>query len=253
MILNEIVAHKRREVAAREATAPLEVVCRRAQEAPPPRVPEFAGAMSVIAEIKRKSPSTGDLAPTLDPVEQARAYERGGASAVSVLTDEHYFGGDFADLVAVRSAVSLPVLCKDFILTPYQVYEARSHGADLILLIAGAMTGKDLETLRALAVDVGMTPLVEVHDQHDLARAIAVNAELIGINNRDLTDFSVDLLTTEYLAPLVPDDIVVVSESGIATREDVQRVARAGARAILVGGMLVRAEDPAAAIRELLS
>jgi indole-3-glycerol phosphate synthase len=192
------------------------------------------------------------LVATLDPVAQAKAYERGGASAVSVLTDDRFFGGSFDDLRAVREAVALPVLCKDFILTPYQVYEARSCGADLLLLIVGALDDDALHDLQALALELGMTPLVEVHDQHELARAIAADARLIGINNRDLTDFSVSLRTTEYLAPLVPDDSLVVSESGIETREDVQRVVLAGAHAVLVGETLMRSSDPAMTMAELL-
>jgi len=169
-----------------------------------------------------------------------------------VLCDEKYFGGSLDDLRAVREKVSIPVLCKDFILTPYQVYEARAAGADVMLLIVGALEDDELTTLHALTLDLGMTPLVEVHDQHDLARAIVLDAGLIGVNNRDLADFSVDLVATEYLAPFVPDGVTLVSESGIATREDVERVAKAGARAVLVGETLMRSGDPATTIRELL-
>lgn len=253
MILQEIIEHKRPEVTERERRVPLEEIRRRAQETPAPRSIAFDGRMALIAEVKRRSPSKGDFVGELDPVIQARAYEDGGASAISVLADARYFGGSLDDLSAVREAVGVPVLCKDFILTPYQVYEARAYGADLILLIVSAMDDLTLLALHPLALELGMTPLVEVHDQHELARAIAAGAGLIGINNRDLTDFSVDLLTTEYLAPLVPDDTVIVSESGIATREDVQRVAEAGARAVLVGETLMRSGDPAATIRELLA
>lgn len=252
MILQEIVEQKRREVADREQRVPLAELQRQAEVAPPPRAVAFDGPVSLIAELKRRSPSQGDFVTRLDPAQQAAAYERGGAVAISVLTDRTYFGGSFDDLRAVRSAVQVPVLCKDFILTPYQVYEARAAGADLILLIVGALDDRTLIELRALALDLGMTPLIEVHDQHDLARAIAAGAELIGINNRDLTDFSVDLLTTEYLAPLVPDGVVMVSESGVATRQDVERVAQAGARAVLVGETLMRSGDPSTTIRELL-
>lgn len=188
----------------------------------------------------------------LDPVEQALAYERGGADAISVLTDARYFGGSFDDLEAVRDAVRVPVLCKDFILTEYQVYEARARAADLILLIVAAMNDRPLIALHARALELGMTPLVEVHDQHDLARALALGAMLIGINNRDLSDFSVDLLTTEYLAPLVPDDVVTISESGIGARADVERVVRAGARGVLVGETLMRSDDPARMVHELV-
>jgi indole-3-glycerol phosphate synthase len=213
----------------------------------------FDNPMVLIAEVKRRSPSKGSFVTTLDPVAQARRYEEGGASAISVLADERYFGGSLNDLTAVREEVRVPVLCKDFILTPYQVYEARAHGADLILLIVSALDDRTLIDLQNLARSLGMTPLVEVHDQHDLAHALAAEATLIGVNNRDLRDFSVDLITTEYLAPLVPDDVVLISESGIATREDVQRVRDAGARGILVGETLMRADDPTATIRELLA
>jgi indole-3-glycerol phosphate synthase len=252
MILQEIVEHKRREVAEREKSVPLDQVRRQAEAAPSPRRIAFGGRMSLIAEVKRRSPSAGSFVSSLDPVEQARAYERGGAAGISVLTDERSFGGSLDDLRAVRQAVQVPVLCKDFLLTPYQLYETRACGADLILLIVAALDDETLIGLQQLALDLGMTPLVEVHDQHELARAIAAGADLIGINNRDLADFSVDLVTTEYLAPLVPDEAVIVSESGIATREDVQRVERAGARAVLVGETLMRSNDPASTIQELL-
>lgn len=253
MILDEILKHKRAEVEERERVCGLDQVERRARAAPSARRMTLDGAVSLIAEVKRRSPSAGVLSPEVDPVAQALTYERAGASAVSVLTDQRYFGGTLDDLAAVRSAVSVPVLCKDFILTPYQVFEARSYGADLLLLIMAALRDDVLRALQKLTIELGMTPLVEVHDQHDLARALAADASVIGINNRDLTDFSVDLLTTEYLAPLIPDDVIVVSESGIAECSDVQRVKRAGARVILVGSTLMRSGDPAATIRALLA
>ena len=253
MILEEILAHKRAEVAERERRTPLDEVKERAAVgAPPVRSPRFEADLSLIAEVKRRSPSAGHLAEELDPVAQAQGYERGGAAAISVLTDERFFGGCLEDLRSVRAAVGVPVLCKDFFLTPYQVWEARFCGADVILLIVAALDDEALGELYALTLEQGMDALVEVHDQHDLARAIVLEARLIGINNRDLSDFSVDLVTTEYLAPLVPDGVTVVSESGIATREDVQRARRAGARAVLVGETLMRSPDPAATIRELL-
>jgi len=252
MILQEIIENKRTEIAERQQRVPLETLQLQVQSAPAPRSMTFDGEMSLIAEVKRRSPSQGTLASAIDPMEQARAYERGGAAAISVLTDERFFGGSFEDLRAVRDSVEIPVLCKDFILTPYQVYEARAQGADVLLLIVSTLDDETLITLHKLVLALGMAALVEVHDQHDLARAIAAEARLIGINNRDLTDFSVDLVTTEYLAPLVPDDVVVVSESGVATRQDVQRAAAAGARAVLVGEILMRSEDPAGTIQELL-
>lgn len=251
-ILDDILAHKRREIEAREAARPIDGLVREAESAPPVRRFSPRSPVGLVAEVKRRSPSAGELAEDLDPVTRARAYQEGGADAISVLTDARYFHGGFDDLAAIRAAVTLPVLCKDFILTAYQVYEARAHGADLLLLIAGAMNDPELIELHALALDLGMTPLVEVHDQHDLARAVALGAGLIGINNRDLNDFSVDLLTTEYLAPLIPDETLIVSESGITSRDDVQRVAAAGARVVLVGETLMRSSDPASTIQELL-
>lgn len=252
MILQEIVQHKRGEVSERERRTPLRELEARAAAAPAPRPLLFNGRVALIAEVKRRSPSAGDLAVDVDPAARAQTYERGGAAAISVLTDQRFFGGSLEDLRAVRAAVRLPVLCKDFLLTPYQIYEARSCGADLVLLIVAAIDDRTLQALQALSRRLGMTTLVEVHDQHDLARAVAAGADLIGINNRDLTDFSVDLLTTEYLAPLVPDEATVISESGIRSRRDVERVARAGARAVLVGETLMQAPDPAATIRELV-
>jgi indole-3-glycerol phosphate synthase len=253
VILDDIVSHKRSELAEREHRLSIEDQQRRAETAPPPRPFALDGAMSVIAEVKRRSPSAGAFVTSLDPVAQASSYARGGAAAISVLTDEKYFGGSFGDLESVRAAVPVPVLCKDFILTPYQVYEARGYGADLVLLIVAALDDRTLKSLQAMILELGMTPLVEVHDQHDLARAIAADAPLIGINNRDLRDFSVDLLTTEYLGPLVPDGTPFISESGIVRREDVERVRSAGGRGVLVGETLMRSSDPTATLRELLT
>ncbi|GAC1467430.1 MAG: indole-3-glycerol phosphate synthase TrpC [Chloroflexota bacterium] len=253
MILDEIVERKRREVTEREASVSLAEVQRCAGDAAPTRPIHFLPGMSLIAEVKRRSPSRGEIVATVDPVAQARMYERGGASAVSVLTDWHSFGGSFNDLFAVREAVKVPVLCKDFIVSRYQVYEARAAGADLVLLIVGVLDDRQLIDLQSLALDLGMTPLIEVHQQHELARALAAHARLIGINNRDLSDFSVDLLTTEYLAPLVPDECTIVSESGIESRDDVRRVAAAGAHVVLVGETLMRSADPVTTIQELLA
>jgi len=251
-ILDEICEHKRREVEERQHRVPLGEIERLASRAEPPRPFQPGRDVALIAEVKRRSPSKGDFVSALDPVEQALAYERGGADAISVLTDDRFFGGSLDDLDAVRRAVRVPVLCKDFILTEYQAYEARSRGADLLLLIVAAMNDRPLIAIHACVLELGMTPLVEVHDQHDLARALALGAGVIGINNRDLSDFSVDVLTTEYLAPLIPDDVIAISESGIATREDVERVVRAGARGVLVGEALMRSGDPAQTVRELV-
>jgi indole-3-glycerol phosphate synthase len=252
LILDEILEHKREEVARRRRAASEDEVREAARKASAVRPAALEGRMSLIAEVKRMSPSAGEIAGSLDPVEQARRYEEGGAAAISVLTDERFFGGSLNDLRAVREAVEIPVLCKDFIVSEYQVWEARASGADLLLLILAALSDYSYRSLLSLTGQLGMAALVEVHDQHDLAKAIASDARIIGINNRDLSDFSVDLITTEYLAPLVPEGTVVVSESGITTREDVQRVQRAGATVVLVGEALMRSESPQEKIRELL-
>lgn len=252
MILEEIVDHKQQEIAERETHVSMSEVQRLAATASPPRTLTLDGAMSLIAEVKRRSPSRGEITAALDPAQQALAYECGGASAISVLTDLKFFGGSCDDLRSIRSRVEIPVLCKDFILTQYQVYEARSWGADLALLIVRVIDDRTLHALHALIHELGMMALVEVHDQHDLARAIAADATLIGINNRDLRDFSVDLVVTEYLAPLVPDGIPIVSESGIRSRDDVQRVAQAGATCVLVGEALMLAKKPEMLIKEML-
>jgi indole-3-glycerol phosphate synthase len=252
LILDEILEHKREEVSQRKRAASEEEVREAAVKASPVRPPRFDGPMSVIAEVKRMSPSAGAIAAGLDPVEQALRYQEGGAAAISVLADERFFGGSLNDLRAVCEAVEIPVLCKDFILSEYQVWEARACGADLVLLILAALSDYSYRSLLSLTNQLGMTALVEVHDQHDLAKAIASDAPIIGINNRDLSDFSVDLITTEYLAPLIPEGTIIVSESGITSREDVERIQRAGATVVLVGEALMRSESPREEIRELL-
>jgi indole-3-glycerol phosphate synthase len=252
MILDDIIANTLRDVAARERGVSLADQERRAHSVSPPRTIAFDRPMSLIAEVKRRSPSAGDLDADLDPEVSARAYEAGGACAISVLTDTRFFGGSLEDLETIRRVVAVPVLCKDFVLSTYQVFEARAWGADMLLLIVAALRDDELIAFHDCALNLGMTPLVEVHDQHELARALAIDARLIGINNRDLTDFSVDLITTEYLAPLIPDEVTIVSESGIATRADVERVAEAGAQVVLVGEALVKSRNPTAKIRELL-
>ncbi len=227
MILAEILAHKRAEVAAQKARWPLDQVQTQARRQPPPR--DFAAALrsapdlAVIAEVKRASPSAGAIRPDADPVELARCYARAGAAAISVLTDHRFFQGSLDDLVRVRQAVDRPVLRKDFLIDPYQVWEARAAGADAVLLI--------------VALD-------------NLERALEAGADVVGINNRDLRTFTVDLATTERLRPLIPPDRLVVSESGIQTAADVARLRRAGVRAVLVGEALMRAPDPAVRLRE---
>lgn len=253
-VLDKILAHKVEEVAARKASASAATVSAAAREAPPPRDMLAAvrrESVALIAEIKRASPSRGVLLADFDPLALATIYAAHGAAALSVLTDARFFGGDLAHLSAVRAAVSVPVLRKDFVLDPYQVYEARAAGADAVLLIAAALDDARLADLHALVTGLGMAALVEVHDEAELARALALGAPLIGVNNRDLRTFSVDLKTTERLARLLPEGVTLVAESGIFSGADVRRMGAAGARAVLVGEALVTAPDVAARVREL--
>jgi indole-3-glycerol phosphate synthase len=253
--LARIAAHKREELAVRMAARPLAAVRGAAAAMPPPR--DFRRALDgpaprLIAEIKRVSPAKGALNPALSPATLARTYADAGAHALSVLTDEAFFHGSDADLVEARGACALPVLRKDFVIAPYQVYEARALGADAVLLIAALLKPPLLAELHALAGELGLAPLVEVHAPDEADAALAAGATLIGINNRNLATFHVDLATTEAVRPLLPAAAIVVSESGIATADDARRALAAGATAILVGEALVTASDPVARIGELL-
>jgi len=256
MILDEILAYKREEIErSRVRVTPGSLARQAAAMDAPTR--GFRGALCagpaprVVAEIKRRSPSKGEIRPDLDPVGCAEAYAEGGAAAISVLTDEHFFGGHLATLDAVRRAVPLPLLRKDFVVDGYQIDEARVAGADAVLLIVAALSAQDLVAHRRHALDLGMDALVEIHDEGELARAIDCGADLIGINNRDLRTFETDLAVTERLAPQVPEGVVVVSESGIFTPQDVTRLRDAGAQAFLVGESLMRQEDVGMALRNL--
>ncbi|MCS7207282.1 MAG: indole-3-glycerol phosphate synthase TrpC [Dehalococcoidia bacterium] len=256
-ILEAILQEKRREVDAQKGRLPLAHLERQVAGLPPPL--NLSGALwgppvRLMAEVKRASPSKGALNPHLDPVALATTYAHSGAAAISVLTDRH-FQGSLDDLRRVAEAVhplGIPVLRKDFILDVYQLYEARAAGADGVLLIVAALTQEELTALLREAGRLWLQCLVEVHTEAEMERALAAGAEIIGINNRDLHTFHTDLAVTERLAPRVPRGKVVVSESGIATRQDVVRVQRAGVHAILVGEALVTSPDPAAKIRELL-
>jgi indole-3-glycerol phosphate synthase len=255
--LDRIVAHKREEVAAARSALPLTDVRSRASEAPPPR--PFAEALrapgiSVIAEVKQASPSRGLLRAGFDPVWLAQKYREGGAAAISVLTDEKHFQGSLEHLRAVREALpdGPPLLRKDFLFGEYQLYEARASGADAVLLIVAVLGQPLLSELIALAREMGMDALVEVHDEAEMERAAEAGARLIGINNRDLRTFSVDLSTTERLRPLAPRQATLVAESGIFTRDDMSRLEAAGVQAALIGEALVTSADPAAKLRELL-
>jgi indole-3-glycerol phosphate synthase len=208
--------------------------------------------LSLIAEFKRRSPSAGQLAgEETDLAAQVSAYERGGAAALSVLTDEPHFGGSLADLRAARAACDLPIIRKDFIVDPYQLYEAAVHGADAVLLIVAALDDEDLRTLRQEARAIDLDCLVEVHDEGELDRALEAGAEVIGINNRNLDDMSVDIATTFELMPDVPAGKTVVAESGISGREELEELDRVGVDAVLIGGALMAAADPEAKVREL--
>jgi indole-3-glycerol phosphate synthase len=254
-ILDEILAVKRSEVA--EAQRRAGELARQAAAAPAPRGFRRAllargGAPRVIAELKRRSPSKGEIRADFDPVAIARAYEAGGAAALSVLTDERFFGGSLAVLEAVRKATALPLLRKDFVIDPVQIDQARAAGADAVLLIVAALARAELERLHAHAGALGLDVLVEVHDEAELDAAKGVGADLIGINNRDLRTFVTDLAVTERLAKRVPHGALVVTESGIFGPEDVARLQRAGAAAFLVGESLMREADPGRALRRLL-
>ncbi|HBY94427.1 MAG: indole-3-glycerol phosphate synthase TrpC [Ardenticatenaceae bacterium] len=258
-ILDEIMRWKRQELPKKIRERPIELVRAQLLVAPPVRPfraalqPSPAGTPALIAEVKRASPSRGLLRNKFDAVEIASTYAQNGASALSVLTDQHFFQGNMSILQAVRQAVSLPVLRKDFIVDPYQVYEARAGGADALLLIAGILGDRTLRDLLALTREQGMEALVEVHDEAELERALAADAAIIGINNRDLHTFEVDFEATARLRPRVPAGVTVVAESGIRTPEDVRTLGAMGVDAILVGETLVRARDIGAKVRELIS
>jgi len=259
-ILKKILAQKKLEIAALDAQA----LRRAAEQSPTPR--DFLAAIqrrrfgthpSLIAELKRASPSKGILAPHLDLFQVADIYTQNGASAISVLTDEKFFQGKLETLRTLRtdSRISIPLLRKDFIIDPSQIYEARANGADAILLIAAALPDdKRFADLHACAQNLGLTALVEVHDEAETERTLKIpNIQLIGINNRNLANFEVTLETTERLRPMIPTEITVVAESGIFTAADVQRLEKASIDAILVGEALVTSEDIPAKVRELAS
>lgn len=254
--LDEILAHKREELAHTKRLRPLAQLEEALKRRPPPRGFRQAisrpGKLSLIAEVKRASPSAGPIRPDAGAVGVAQAYAAAGAQAVSVLTDRRFFMGSIADLARVKEKVELPVLRKDFLLEEYQVVEAAAAGADALLLIAAALKPGDLRRLLRLAADLSRDALVEVHGERELDEALEAGAALIGINNRDLATFKVDLGTTQRLAGRVPQGHTVVSESGIRSRADVQRVEGWGAHAILVGEELMSAPDPAARIKELM-
>lgn len=252
-VLDEIITGVREDLAARQAVQPFEELLELAREAAPARavVPALrAPGLSVIAEVKRRSPSKGDLAEISDPAALASEYAQGGATAVSVLTERQRFNGSLEDLDAVRAAVETPLLRKDFMVHPYQFYEARAHGTDMVLLIAAALSDVELQAFLDLTDALGMTALVETHTEEEVDKAVKAGVEVIGINNRDLTTLEVDLNQFGKLASLIPDDRVKVAESGILSLEDARRLRGEGADAILIGEALVRHDAPQAAVAE---
>ena len=253
-VLDEIIAGVREDLAAREAATPLADMRAALADVEPARdpMPHFrAAGSSVIAEVKRKSPSKGELADIPDPAVLAAAYARGGAAAISVLTEQRRFNGTLADLRAVRAAVETPILRKDFIVSSYQLVEGRAAGADLALLIVAALDDDELRRLHDEARELDLTVLVEVHDEAETERAVALGAELIGVNARNLKTLAVDNDTFGRLAKLIPDDRVKVAESGISGPSDVQRFVDQGASVVLVGEALVKDGDPTAAVRAM--
>jgi indole-3-glycerol phosphate synthase len=253
--LARIVSHKRDELAHAKKKLSLAALQQIAQTQAAPR--DFRRALktgeniAVIAELKKNSPSAGVLREDFNPVELANSYVANGAAALSILTDEKFFGGNLENLQKARNVCALPILRKDFIVNPYQIWEARAHGADAILLIVAILDRSQLFELLSAAAETGMQALVEVHNEAELDRALLVGANLIGINNRDLRTFEVTLETTERLSKLIPSSCVRVAESGIKSRRDVERIAACGVDAILVGSHLMQQADPGEALTEL--
>ena len=257
--LDPIIAAARARVARRRRETPLAelelAVTRRAAagDVRPFRDAIARPGLALIAEHKRRSPSAGAIREDLGLEEVVQAYERGGAAALSILTEDTSFGGSLDDLRAARRATGLPLLRKDFIVDPYQVHEAFAAGADAILLIVAALTPRELSELHAGARELGLSALVEVHDEHELEHALALGADIVGINNRDLKDFSVDVERTPRLVAMIPPGVAVVSESGIGSPRQLAELERHGVHAVLVGESLMRAPDPAAALAALKS
>jgi len=256
MILDQIVTLRREDLAAAKSSVSLDELRHRPLFAEPRR--GFAAALqrrapAVIAEVKKASPSKGLIRADFDPVAIARAYEAGGAAAISVLTEERHFQGKLDYLAEIRAAVSLPLLRKDFLFDPYQVTEARAWGADAILLIVASLDDAALRELLTAAADHGLDTLVEVHTREELERAVAAGAMLIGVNNRDLGTFVTTLKTAERLRPLMPPGTTAVAESGIDAPADVTRLRRAGYECFLIGESLMRAADPETKLRELVA
>ena len=254
-MLDKIVARKREEVKRRKEVLPLTYLREHIAQQEPPT--DFASALRgdhirLIAEIKRASPSRGVLCSHINLAELVQVYARGGAAAISVLTETNFFQGSIDDLEATRKVVKLPLLRKDFVFDPYQVYETRAYGADALLLIVAILSQVELEELLSLSHSLGLKCLVEVHNEDEVERALKSKANIIGINNRDLSTFAVDIHTTQRLRPLIPDKKIVVAESGIRSRDDVEKLQEWKVNAILVGEALVTASDILAKMKELI-
>ena len=255
-VLDQILADARADLAEREERVPLDTVKAAARLMPSaidPLPALRAPGVSVIAEVKRASPSRGQLSAIADPAALARDYEAGGAVAISVVTERHRFGGSFDDLREVRAVVDVPLLCKDFIVSSYQLWEARAAGADLALLIVAALDQSVLLSLVERAESIGLTPLVEVHTAAEVGRAVDAGATVVGVNARDLTTLRVDRGTFARLAPLIPSGLVRVAESGVRGPLDVLEHAQAGADVVLVGESLVTDKDPRSAVADLVA
>jgi indole-3-glycerol phosphate synthase len=255
-VLDDILVDVRADLAERQSRVSLDELKARAEGRPDCRNPLpllRADGVAVIAEVKRSSPSKGALAAIVDPASLAADYESGGAAVISVLTEKHRFGGSLEDLVAVRRAVDVPVLCKDFIVSSYQLWEARVHGADLALLIVAALEQNALVSLVERAKSLGLTPLVECHTAEEVARAVDAGTDVIGINARDLRTLQVDRAVFAKVAPHIPDHVVRIAESGVRGPHDVIEYARAGADAVLVGESLVTGRDPRSAVADLVA
>ena len=257
-VLEGIIAGVMEDLRVRESAVPMEEVKELALRAPDAKDAVSAlrgsdGAVTIISEVKRSSPSKGEMAAIPDPASLASTYERGGASVVSVLTEGRCFGGSLTDLDAVRAAVDIPVLRKDFIVTPYQIHEARAHGADLVLLIVAALEQPALVSLLERVRSLGMEALVEAHSRLEVLRALEAGASVIGVNARDLTTLEVDRHTIEQVIDVIPEDVVAVAESGVSNAHDVFEYAKWGADAVLVGEALVTSGNPLESIRDMVS
>lgn len=256
MILDDIIENKILEVEQSKKDAPLDKLLADLETCPEPKdfysaLNSIEGEIRIIAEIKQASPSKGILTSDFDPVRIAGTYLEGGANAISVLTDSKFFKGSLQDLQNVRRAVDIPLLRKDFIIDPYQIYEAKFYGADAILLIVAALSPDDLQRLKTTAESLGLATLVEVHNEQELQTALGLNCRIIDINNRDLKTFNVDMQTSINLKKLIPDDILVISESGIKSPKDIQKLKSSGITTFLIGESFMKSDDPVSKLNEL--